>query len=89
MGKIILGAVLAAMAVFGSGWLWISINPDKSLRIESTPNQDSPLIQGREPLVGIDLWEHAYYLKYQNKRTEYVTNWWNVVNWEEVARRIG
>ena len=77
----------AAMAVFGSGWLWISINPDKSLRIESTPNQDSPLMQGREPLVGIDLWEHAYYLKYQNRRLDYVSAMTEVINWEFVEQR--
>lgn len=76
----------AAMGRFGSGWAWLSWDKGK-LIVESTANQDSPLMEGRIPLMGIDVWEHAYYLKYQNRRNEYVAAWWNVVNWDEVARR--
>jgi superoxide dismutase, Fe-Mn family len=74
-------------AVFGSGWVWLIAAPDGSLTIESTPNQDSPLMEGKLPIIGLDVWEHAYYLKYQNRRPEYIDNWWNVVNWEEAERR--
>jgi Fe-Mn family superoxide dismutase len=77
----------AAAARFGSGWAWLSLNPDGSLRIESTPNQDSPLMEGRYPVLGVDVWEHAYYLKYYNQRPAYVTAWWNAVNWDAVAQR--
>ncbi len=70
---------------FGSGWGWLSMDADGALRIESTPNQDSPLMEGRTPLLGCDVWEHAYYLKYQNKRPDYVSAWWNVVNWTVVG----
>ncbi len=77
----------AAVARFGSGWVWL-IEQDGKLGITSTPNQDSPIMQGIEPLLGLDVWEHAYYLKYQNRRPEYVENWWNVVDWEAVAERL-
>ncbi|MDX9749629.1 MAG: superoxide dismutase [Flavobacteriales bacterium] len=82
----------AAMKRFGSGWAWL-VERDGKLEVGSTPNQDCPLMdvsgfKGR-PLLGIDVWEHAYYLHYQNKRNEYVANWWQVVNWAEVAKRLG
>src|SRR3989344_8005856 len=70
----------AALGQFGSGWAWLALNSGK-LEIIATPNQDSPLSQGKTPLLGIDVWEHAYYLKYQNRRPDYITAWWNVVNW--------
>ncbi|MEO5825915.1 MAG: superoxide dismutase [Gemmatimonadales bacterium] len=70
---------------FGSGWGWLSMDASGALRIESTANQDSPLMDGRTPLLGCDVWEHAYYLKYQNKRPDYVSAWWNVVNWTRVG----
>ncbi len=72
---------------FGSGWGWLSVANGKLL-IESTANQDSPLMDGRTPLLGCDVWEHAYYLKYQNRRPDYVSAWWSVVNWTEVGRRF-
>ena len=75
-------------SVFGSGWTWLVAAPDGSLTIECTPNGDTPLMEGRLPVIGIDLWEHAYYLKYQNARLEYVSAWWNVVDWEEADRRF-
>jgi Fe-Mn family superoxide dismutase len=76
----------AAVKRFGSGWSWLSVGKD-GLKVHSTPNQDSPLMEGRTPILGLDVWEHAYYLKYQNRRPDYVAAWWNVVNWEEVGRR--
>jgi Fe-Mn family superoxide dismutase len=77
----------AAAGRFGSGWAWLSMNPDGSLIVESTANQDSPYSDGRYPVLGVDVWEHAYYLKYHNQRPAYVTAWWNVVNWDAVAKR--
>jgi Fe-Mn family superoxide dismutase len=72
---------------FGSGWAWLAVNNGK-LELFSTPNQDSPFMDGKTPILGLDVWEHAYYLKYQNKRPDYIDAWWNVVNWDEVARRF-
>jgi len=77
----------AAATRFGSGWAWLSVSGGK-LQIESTPNQDSPLMEGRTPILGLDVWEHAYYLNYQNRRPDYVTAFWNVVNWNEVNARL-
>jgi len=74
-----------ALGQFGSGWGWLVIKPDGRLDLYSLPNQDSPYSRGDWPILGIDVWEHAYYLKYQNRRAEYITNWWNVVNWPYVA----
>jgi Fe-Mn family superoxide dismutase len=76
----------AALTRFGSGWAWLVLANGK-LQVRSTANQDSPLMEGQTPVLGIDVWEHAYYLKYQNRRPEYVKNWWNVVNWTQVAQR--
>jgi superoxide dismutase, Fe-Mn family len=76
----------AAVNRFGSGWAWL-VHDGSSLRVTSTPNQDPPILEGQAPILGIDVWEHAYYLKYQNRRPEYVAAWWNVVNWREIARR--
>ncbi len=73
---------------FGSGWVWLVRGPEGPLQVISTPNQDNPVMQGLYPVLGNDLWEHAYYLTYRNKRGEYLKNWWQVVNWEEVARRL-
>jgi superoxide dismutase, Fe-Mn family len=73
---------------FGSGWGWLTVSKGGALAIESTPNQDSPLMAGKTPILGCDVWEHAYYLKYQNRRPDYVSAWWNVVNWTEVSRRF-
>jgi len=76
----------AATTRFGSGWAWLSVDGGK-LVVESTANQDSPLSEGRTPILGLDVWEHAYYLKYQNKRPDYIAAFYNVINWDEVARR--
>ena len=77
----------AATTRFGSGWAWL-IKKGSGLAVISTANQDNPMSDGTIPLMGIDVWEHAYYLKYQNRRAEYVTNWWNVVNWDAIASRF-
>ena len=77
----------AAANQFGSGWAWLVVDGGK-VDVISTPNQDSPLMDGKTPILGLDVWEHAYYLKYQNKRPEYIEAFWNVVNWEEVNRRF-
>ncbi len=71
---------------FGSGWAWLVKNADGGLEVFSTANQDSPISSGQTPILGLDVWEHAYYLKYQNRRTDYISAWWNVVHWEEVAK---
>ncbi len=73
---------------FGSGWAWLVADGGGKLQVISTANQDSPLMDGQTPLLGVDVWEHAYYLKYQNLRPKYLTEWWNVCNWDEVARRF-
>ncbi len=77
----------AAATRFGSGWAWLSVDAGK-LMVESTPNQDSPLMEGRTPILGLDVWEHAYYLNYQNRRPDYVSAFFNVIHWEEVSRRF-
>lgn len=79
----------AAIARFGSGWAWLSVDKSGSLVVTSSANQDCPLSEGLNPILGLDVWEHAYYLNYQNRRPEYVTNWWNVVNWAEVSKNFG
>lgn len=77
----------AALSRFGSGWAWLSVTPTKQLVVESSGNQDSPLMHGNTPILGLDVWEHAYYLKYQNRRPEYIGAFYNVVDWAEVERR--
>lgn len=79
--------VMAGMGRFGSGWAWLAANKGK-LEVISTPNQDNPLMDGKQPILGVDVWEHAYYLKYQNRRADYLAAWWNLVNWDEVAKRL-
>lgn len=76
----------AATTRFGSGWAWLYVNSEGNLAVTSTPNQDTPLMDGNTPILGLDVWEHAYYLNYQNRRGDYVAAWWNVVNWGAVAR---
>lgn len=71
---------------FGSGWAWLSVDGSGNLKVSSTPNQDSPLMEGMTPILGVDVWEHAYYLKYQNRRPDYLAAWWNVVNWDQVEK---
>jgi Fe-Mn family superoxide dismutase len=77
----------AATTLFGSGWAWL-VKRGGGLAVVTTPNQDNPLSQGMTPVMGLDVWEHAYYLKYQNRRPEYIANWWNVVNWDAIAKRF-
>ena len=77
----------AAVGRFGSGWAWLIATGGK-LTIESTPNQDNPIMEGKKAIAGLDVWEHAYYLKYQNRRADYITAWWNVVNWAEIGTRF-
>jgi Fe-Mn family superoxide dismutase len=77
----------AATGRFGSGWAWL-VRDGSALKIESTPNQDTPLMDGRQAIMGLDVWEHAYYLKYQNRRADYITAWWNVVDWSAVGKRF-
>jgi len=72
---------------FGSGWAWLAVDKNKKLKVYSLPNQDSPIMEGDTPVLGLDVWEHAYYLKYQNKRPDYIAAFWNVVNWSEVGKR--
>ncbi len=76
----------AGMGRFGSGWAWLVASSDGSVAITSTPNQDTPVMDGGKPILGVDVWEHAYYLNYQNRRADYLAAWWNVVNWDEVNR---
>jgi superoxide dismutase, Fe-Mn family len=78
----------AAKTRFGSGWAWLVVNNEGKLEVTSTPNQDSPVTDGKTPILCLDVWEHAYYLKYQNKRPDYVTAFWNVVNWEQVNKNF-
>ena len=78
----------AGKARFGSGWSWLVVDKDGSLKVLETLNQDSPLMQGQTPILGVDVWEHAYYLKYQNRRPDYLEAWFNTINWEEVSRRF-
>lgn len=77
----------AGLGRFGSGWAWLSVDKNKKLVVESTPNQDSPLMAGNTPILGCDVWEHAYYLLYQNRRADYLGAFWNVINWKAVAER--
>jgi len=74
-----------ALKRFGSGWAWLVMKSDKTLEVYSTANQDSPIMQGDTPLIGLDVWEHAYYLNYQNRRADYISAWWNIVNWNKVS----
>ncbi|HEV7703384.1 MAG TPA: superoxide dismutase [Gemmatimonadaceae bacterium] len=78
----------SGLARFGSGWAWVVADKGGKLTIESTPNQDTPVSDKKTPILGVDVWEHAYYLKYQNRRADYLAAWWNVVNWAEVTKRF-
>ena len=78
----------AAKSVFGSGWAWLVINKTGKLEIVTTPNQDNPLVQGKAPILGLDVWEHAYYLKYQNRRPDYINAWWHVINWDRIEQNF-
>jgi Fe-Mn family superoxide dismutase len=78
----------AAATRFGSGWAWLSLDNTGKLVVESLPNQDSPLMEGKTPVLGLDVWEHAYYLNYQNRRPDYIAAWWNVIDWEAVDERL-
>lgn len=84
----------AALNIFGSGWAWLTLEAGKpeaenwKLKVITTPNQDTPLSQGFRPILGLDVWEHAFYLKYQNRRADYIKNWWNIVNWKEAGRLV-
>jgi Fe-Mn family superoxide dismutase len=77
----------AGLTRFGSGWAWLSVDKNGKLVVESTPNQDSPIMAGNKPVLGVDVWEHAYYLKYQNRRPDYLASWWNVVDWDAVNKQ--
>lgn len=79
--------IAAGVGRFGSGWAWLVLDKDGKLAVSSTPNQDNPMMEGMAPVMGCDVWEHAYYLKYQNRRPDYLAAWWNVVNWAEIAKR--
>lgn len=74
----------AALSRFGSGWTWLVRTPEGGLEVLSTPNQDNPLMEGKSPLIGLDVWEHAYYLNYQNRRADYISAWWNILDWKEI-----
>ena len=78
----------SALSLFGSGWTWLGQGKDGKLMVMNTQNQATPLTEGYKPLLALDVWEHAYYLKYQNRRADYITNWWNVVNWDNVAKML-
>ncbi len=82
------GPLEAALTRFGSGWAWLTVTPAGKLAVESSGNQDSPLMEGKTPLLGVDVWEHAYYLRYQNRRPDYLGAWWNVIDWDEVNKRL-